>query len=156
MQNIQYRIVQPAQADRDACVALIAAGGEVETENLAICVANAHTLGVAYDGAQLVGVAAIKQPERTYLARLREKSEANLDEASLELGWVVTDEPYQRRGIARTLIALLTAIDVAMPLFATTRHAHVKHLLRQHGFVEGGTPYTTERSPIPLSVFVRA
>src|SRR5262245_57784554 len=90
-----------SRAELERFQELVEEGGEVAIEGLRQRICRATVLAFRVDGQDIVGVAGLKCPTRTYRAKLIENSGAQLDARRFphELGWVyVCPAARGRRG----------------------------------------------------------
>jgi predicted GNAT family N-acyltransferase len=112
------------------------------------------------EGAEIVGVAALKNPTESKKSRIFQSAgvpEAHL-EVPYELGWVVVDGRYRERRHSRRLVesALQAAGDAN--IFATSHDANTRmhRTLQRCGFTPVGKPYHSRRHGRTLVLFVRS
>ena len=110
----------------------------------------------------LVACGALKAPTSIYKERLfveKAKFDFPYDTINYELGWMVTDETYRRRGFCNNIVKMLLQCDgiAEKPLYATTRHDNnsMQKILKNNGFYQAGQPYQSERGDYKILLFVR-
>ena len=131
-------------------------GDEVQGHGLEDRVKDAKALVLLQVNSELVGIAAIKQPFKTYRDGVFKK--AGVPEAAeafqLELGWVYVPPEHRRQGYSRALsIAAMSQAD-RKPTFATTRLDNVAmpRALENLGFRRLGDSWRSDRGKKPRLV----
>ncbi|WP_151718679.1 hypothetical protein [Gemmobacter serpentinus] len=132
--------------DEVAAVAtLILAGGAVKgtTKEIQERVKNAHLFAIARHGAEIVGVAALKDPEPGYRKTLQFKTGIDLPPETYpaELGYVSISEACRGGRLSSGLMAKLMSLPAGQDgVFATTkRDGFYKHALPKLGFESRGS-----------------
>ena len=102
---------------------LVLQGGEVEGHGLEQRVKKAKTLVFLKVNDEVVGVAALKEPSKTYRDRVfRKASVPNAaDPFHLELGWVYVLPNHQGKKYSHIISAAAMSQSERRPTFATTR-----------------------------------
>jgi len=155
------RTAKPAEMtsrERAAFIAFVSGAGEVGAATLPALVAQAAALVTLHDGPALVGTAAIKAPSDAHRCGEFRKAKAGgqADAYPLELGWVVVDPAYRRRGHARALVAAAMAAVPGQGVYATTKTGQMRKMLPEHGFAVQGEPYPSVLTPeVALTLFGR-
>jgi len=135
-------------------------GGQVDENKLACRIKKAKFLVFLWNGDELIGCAAIKEPASSY----REKTFTNAKLSSeysaqfpFELGWIVVRDGYRCCGYARCLIsAAMNSHEASKGLFATTYNPKINEHLTTFGFQEEGSSYPSIKNPQEqLSVYLR-
>jgi RimJ/RimL family protein N-acetyltransferase len=131
-------------------------GDEVQSQGLEDRVKQAKALVLLQVNSELVGIAAIKQPLKTYRDGVFKK--AGVPEAAeafqLELGWVYVPPQHRRQGYSRVLsVAAMSQAD-RKPTFATTRLDNVAmhRTLENLGFRRLGDSWRSDRGKKPRLV----
>lgn len=134
---------------------LVKAGGEVDLAGLSERILNAHLLGMALDGENVVSVAALKAPPVGRRKSVFYKAGADLDPVSfhLELGWVYTALEFRGRGHCTSLLAGLLSAETRN-IFATARvgNGEIQRIMEKFAFKKIGQPYQGRTEPIQLFV----
>jgi hypothetical protein len=114
-------------------MAMVRAGGEVSGHVLERNARTAESLLTVHKGECLVGVAALKNPLRSYREKIEAKSGITLDPAKfpLELGYVFVLPSACGQGIATELCATALTGRDPLGIFATTRVDAMAHILRK-------------------------
>lgn len=130
---------------------LVVEAGEVSPEGLSERLNRCRLLAYLVQGDDIVSVAAIKEPEVSYLTGLLAKSGYDVTRCGAELGYFHTQNGYQGRGYAKQLAAVLVP-RLSHPSFATTREDNpaMQHILGKHGFRCAGRPWPSTRAPATL------
>jgi ribosomal protein S18 acetylase RimI-like enzyme len=155
---VLYESAEPSALtieQRDQALALIAFGGEVALITLKTLFENSRCILMASSEGKIVGVAAVKVPNRTYAVRVFHKAESqDLDRYPYELGWVYVVPEKRRLGIADRLceLALSDQPAVGAGVYATTREDNtgMMRILQEHGFVKLGRSYEGRNGMICL------
>lgn len=133
-------------------------GGEVESQGLTNRIKKAALLVFLYSGKDLIGVAAIKNPNAGYKAEVFQKATATaLPEGfALELGWVYVDPEHRGKGLSRKLVEAALASAEKQNVFATSRtdNKAMHKTLLKFGFSKEGRPYRSGMSEHNLELFV--
>jgi RimJ/RimL family protein N-acetyltransferase len=122
-------------------------------------VENALAIARLFINDNLVGVAAIKRPNAKYKKRSFDKasSSRNATEFDFELGYIVVERAYERKGIGTTLAKLLlNTVPDPSRAFATVRENNSASckLLSRCQFVCEGKSYPNENGEYQLKLFV--
>lgn len=160
--TLKLAVKRPAecnQADLDAFVAMVEAGGEVEAASLRSRVRKAVVLAFMTDNAKLVGVGGLKRPSHHHTAAVFSASE--VDEApkayKYELGWVVVAPSHRGQRLSRAIVAPLIQEAEGDPSFATSVDSNIAmhSTLRRCGFVQRGHSFPSPRRNVRLLLFIR-
>jgi ribosomal protein S18 acetylase RimI-like enzyme len=126
-------------------VRLLRRGRQVKGAALERRVRSASRLAFHRDGADLVGIAALKRPLPSYKKRVFDK--AGVPERApgfdTELGWAYTAPEHRGRGICKSLVDRLLRSAPQESVFATTRAGNVpmRGILSEVGFQKVGDPF---------------
>lgn len=128
-------------------------GDEVQSRGLEARVKNAKALVLLQVDSELVGIAAIKQPLKTYrdgVFRMAGVSEA-AEAFHLELGWVYVPPEHRRQGYSRVLSVAAMSQAERQPTFATTRldNLAMHRTLENLGFRRLGDSWRSDRGKKP-------
>lgn len=139
---------------------LVCTEGQVNLNSLLGNVKKAEKVCFAYNGARLIGVAAIKNASDRYRASIMRKSgtKGALDNVVLEFGYVVVSPDHRRKGISK-LMAEALEITTYKNMFATslTDNKGMHRTLSQFGFNSLGVSYpSTQHAGQDLMLFVRS
>jgi GNAT superfamily N-acetyltransferase len=145
--------------ERAAFEELVLKGDEVEPEGLAARIEAAHRLVFAYDGNELVGVGALKEPQghRITVAR-NSKSPLSAADYPLELGWFYVEKEARDGGIGKEMFAKLLS-GVTWGVYATshTTNDGMHAVLKRYGFTPAGEDYpSTRRKGVVIRLFQKA
>lgn len=140
-------------------VALVEQGGEVAAGGLQHRVMAAANLAFMHSGRSLAGVAALKNPNDSYRARVAAASGIALpkDLFSYELGWVFIATEARGNGYAQRLSQAALAPAGVNGVFATSRtdNAAMHRTLVNLGFVASGSAYPSQHGGYHLQLFTR-
>lgn len=140
-------------------IAFVRAGGEVSIHGLVERVRGAVALVFAHIDGQLVGVAALKHPQASYLHDVSQKSGALLPATEFfhELGWIYVSPNSRRKGLSLSLSQAALAASASTGVFATSRTDNIAmhRSLAKLGFKATGNSFTSGRGKHSLQVFVR-
>jgi predicted GNAT family N-acyltransferase len=159
-----YEIVAKAPSNCSAAeicnfVALVEQGGEVAAGGLQQRVIGAANLAFLQLGGRLAGVAALKQPNAGYRARVASASGTALPQDSFvyELGWVFIAIEARGNGYALPLSQAALSLADGCGVFATSRIDNVAmhHALANLGFLPSGSPYPSQHGGHHLQLFTR-
>lgn len=164
MPRVDPTVTKPAlcsKAELDEFCKFVRQGDEVETQGLEARVKRAKALVFLRVDGELVGVAALKEPLRTYRDGVFRK--ALVPDSSkgfrFELGWVFVPPAHRRKGYSRVLSAAAINQCERTPTFATTRLDNVpmQRVLEQIGFRRVGDSWQSDRGNKPwLVLYVTA
>jgi predicted GNAT family N-acyltransferase len=136
--------------DFTAVQSLIAEGGEVDRTRLETLLKSCHWIALIEREGQLVCTAAIKPARKTYMARISRKSGYTLDAGTFvgEFGYVVTDPPYRRQGLAAKISKNVLEATKGN-LYATTRDDNpgIQEILRRNGLTKVGLQWPSVQHP---------
>jgi len=96
-----------------------------------------YRLAIAYKGAEIVGVGAVKRVRRGYAKQVSIKSDVIFPSDRPELGYVAVAPDHQRKGLSRRIADALLSQRTGS-LFATTENDYMKKTLSQAGFSKKG------------------
>lgn len=145
--------------ERGAFIAFVRAGGEVSIQGLVERISSAPALVFARLGGELVGVAALKQPQASYRRRVSSESAVPLPAAEFpyELGWLYVLPEARRKGLSLLLSQAALASSGGAGVFATSRTENLAmhRSLAKLGFVPAGKAFASGRGKHSVQVFVR-
>lgn len=135
---------------------LVVKGGEIDPHGLANRIELAYRLVLAFEGDELVGVGALKNPHghRDTVAK-SSKAPMSAEEFPLELGWLYVEEKARRGGLGSAIVAKLMS-NVSVGVYATSHTTNIPmhSVLMRHGFVRCGKDYpSTLRKDVVLRLF---
>lgn len=130
MQRVDPQIAEPGictEAELEAFCELVNQGEEVAVQGLQARVKKAKALVFLRGNGQLVGVAGLKCPEKSYRNKVfRNAGVANAATAfDLELGWVFVPKANRGKGYSKVLSAAALTQNDGQATFATTRADNV-------------------------------
>lgn len=140
-------------------MAFVIAGGEINAATMPALVAQAMSLITIHQHDKLIGTAAIKVPFAGHQNNEFKKAEvANLaPHYAYELGWVVVDSAFRRKGHARALVGHAVDQLGGRAIYATTKSDAMRTILPDFGFVLLGKEYPSRLDPVvSLSLFGRS
>jgi len=159
MHRVNPVIIEPplcTETEVAAFCNLVRQGDEVEGRRLEGRVKRAKALAFLYVDRQLVGVAALKQPAKTYRDGVfRKAGVPNAAKAfDLELGWVFVPETFRGRQYSRILSSAALSQNEQKPTFATTRADNIpmQRTLEHLAFRRLGDSWRSERGQCPCLV----
>lgn len=119
-------------------------GNQVTLCGLTERIESAKLLGFIFEDNQILGVAALKIPDKSYKEDIFKKAQASDDpnDYKYEIGYASTKPEYQGKGICSQLIQGIIKEVNDEKLFATTRvnNKQMQHILGKNGFEKIG-PY---------------
>jgi len=146
--NMCVKIKAPSKCDDKELLdfhRLVLKGEQVQAAGLKYRIRRAVLLAFYYERDTLVGVAALKRPNRAYKDEVFRKAGVfeKRDELDFELGWAFTLEKYRGKGICSCLVRKLLEESEPKNLFATTRkdNLQMQKILKQNGFRRVGKSY---------------
>jgi GNAT superfamily N-acetyltransferase len=133
--------------ERAEFAALVRKGGEINPKGLDARISLAAQLVFLKQGADLLGIAAIKNPLGGY----------RIAQFPFELGWVFVEPSARGNGHSRTLVRYALAPLAHTGVFATSRsdNAPMHRTLAAFGFTAEGKTYPSTREKYALRLFVR-
>ncbi|HEY2712871.1 MAG TPA: hypothetical protein VGI60_10180 [Chthoniobacterales bacterium] len=146
--------------ERAVFLSLVLQGGEVDKKGLPGRIQRAKALlFLVHPRCGLIGISALKHPERSYRAKVFRASGTTSPATlfSLELGWIYLLEEHRGDGFSSWLINPLLDIAADRPVFATcrTNNDAMNFILPKHGFRRSGEAYPSANGQHLLSLFVR-
>ena len=160
IQNLSQWTGEPSalnSADLRLAAAVIAEGGAIRgtIEQITARLANAHWLTVLRDerSDQIVGVAALKNPNSQYRRDTFSHAKVSLDgyENAKELGYVVVAADWQGKGLAERLIERIIS-EIRQPVYATTDNPKMIGKLHRAGLRQVGSAWRGQRGRLSLWV----
>lgn len=109
----------------------------------------------------IVSCGALKIPNKEYKERLfsSEKASSPLNSTNYkyELGWLVTSEPFRKKGLCSRIIDDLLGEYCEHNLYATVReyNSEMQNILLKRGFSISGNKYKSEKGEYYLSLYVQ-
>jgi GNAT superfamily N-acetyltransferase len=148
------------QADIEAFVSLVSAGGAVSEDNARYGAAHALHLAFIHDtDGTVAAVGAIKRPRVTYRDRVFRDASASTPASrfEIELGYIAVGDAYQKRGLSHSIVSALMPYAAGADIFATTRadKPAMHHTLPAAGFVREGQPYSNNQDTHEIVLYVR-
>ncbi len=146
MSECKPTTIVPLELGKEKLVSLIdliEKGGEVERRHIEALLPNALMTVIVPCNDTIISTATIKVSRDSY--RKRVFGEAGVSEEyskySFELGYVVTDESYRRKGHCKAVMFHIMNEVKGRCLFATTRKPEMMKLLNEFGFRQVGKEY---------------
>lgn len=137
---------------------LVERSEEVERYELRKRIERAVLLAFHYENNILVGIAAIKQPYKTYAKRIFKKAGVSekYNNYKLEIGWAFTIPEYRRNRICFNLIKKLISTLQLQNIFATTRtdNLSMQKILVRNGFKKIGDSYLGRTGVYRIQLFM--
>lgn len=140
-------------------MAFVIAGGEINSATMPALVSQAISLITIHQHGKLIGTAAIKVPFAVHQNNEFKKAKvADLAPFyAYELGWVVVDSAFRRKGHGRALIGHAVDQISGRSIYATTKSDAMRALLPDFGFVLLGDEYPSQLDPaVSLRLFGRS
>lgn len=136
---------------------LIKKGDEVDPHGLEGRVRRAWLIAFGSADGRLAAVAGIKKPDKDYRAGVFRKSESKLEpeQFAVELGWVMVEEEFRRRGLGRRVMdALLGSLNQNVYTTSRSTNEPMHALLTAYGFAHAGNRWRSTRGPYDLVLHV--
>lgn len=149
-----------SKAELDAFEGLVSIGDEVIQNGLRNRIEGAYflALGKIVNG-EVVGVAALKNPNNNYRRSVFEKSYSKEEpnQWQAELGWIFVRNEYRNQGLATRLVKELFSSNTPMNVYATAREKNnpILPLLKKFGFVQSGQVYPSENGDYNLVLYIK-
>lgn len=137
---------------------LVKKGDEVDPDGLEERVERASLLVFGSLDGTLTCVGGMKKPNEGYRAGVFRKSGSNLTPAdfSAELGWIMVEERFRRRGFGmRVMGALLGSFGQNIYSTSRSKNEAMHGLLISCGFAREGKPWRSERGPYDLVLHIK-
>lgn len=155
------KIKKPSECneeEKNNFIQLVKRGGEVERAGLRKRIERAELLAFHYENNNLVGIAAIKQPYKTYVEQVFKKAGVSekYNTYKLEIGWAFTIPEYRSNSICSDLIKRLISTLQLKNIFATTRtdNLSMQKILVRNGFQKVGHLYLGSNCDYRLQLFI--
>lgn len=160
--SVNYVAREPkgfSASEIDQFVELIKCGDEVDSIVLRENLEKAKAIVCALDEhGQLLGLAALKHPQKSYRKRVSEKSGFDLDDEvyPFELGYIFVKKKARGKGISHQLVDSAMARSNGRSLFATVRtnNKGMLKVLKRSGFAEVGSAYPGQKPNDWIQVLV--
>jgi RimJ/RimL family protein N-acetyltransferase len=136
-------------ADRKACIKLIAEGDAVDPDSAADELPLASAVVTIRKNNEIVGVGVIKRIRAGYAADIAKKSRWSFDPAIPELGYVAISEAHQGARLSGQIVTKLLT-HATSTLFATTSNERMKKTLARAGFVQQGREWKGKKTMLSL------
>ncbi|MGN6819209.1 MAG: GNAT family N-acetyltransferase [Sphingomonas sp.] len=140
-------------------MAFVIAGGEINAATMPALVTQAISLITIHQRDKLIGKAEIKVPFAGHQNNEFKKTKvADLaPHYAYELGWVVVDSAFRRKGHARALVGHVVDQLGGRAIYATTKSDAMRAILPDFGFVLLGDDYPSHLDPaVGLSLYGRS
>lgn len=126
---------------------IVVEGGQVMVSGLEDRIKAADILSFCENENEIVGVASIKKPNKSYKKDIFRKAnvEKLADNYTFEIGYAVTKEAHRRKGISEQLIKTLIGNSTSKSFFATTKNVCMRKLLEKIGFAQLGDNYKNDK-----------
>jgi hypothetical protein len=148
-----------APGEIDDFVALVLAGGEVDSKPLKELVLKAQQIAFLREDNCLLGVGGLKNPTGTHRRDVQQKSNVPLDIDSVpfELGWVFILPSARGRKLSFPLCRILVAAANGSGIYATsgTGNAGMHSTLKKLGFVRSGSEWPSRLTDGTLALFLK-
>lgn len=137
-------------AQVETAVELVKIGGAVKENNVRTGVKRKNAKIVfAMNEGQIIGVAALKDPEASYRKGLESEEKSNyklpLESYPFELGYVAVSPDHQKNDIGMKLTQKACSLAEGKGMFATTSSTLMKEkVLDRLGFVSVGKPWKND------------
>lgn len=161
MRHVNAEIKEPqlcSDAEIAAFSCFVRQGGEVEPAGLEGRIRRAKALAFLYVNRSLVGVAALKQPDKRYRDKVFKAAGASVDATScgLELGWVFIPEEHRGKHYSRVVSAAAVGQAGGALVFSTTRSDNIpmQRTLEHLKFERVGEPWPSQRGGHKLVLYV--
>ncbi|MBE2274881.1 MAG: GNAT family N-acetyltransferase [Rhodobacteraceae bacterium] len=148
---------EASEAQRDAMVRLVVAGGGIAEAAVRAGVPRAEALVLCIARGHVAGVAALKVPQPGYRAGLTSATKSGIalppDRFPRELGYLAVEPALRRQGLGRILCTEALSLARGRGLFATTGLDVMRdHILPRLGFVAAGGIWQGQAEPVALMV----
>lgn len=134
---------------------IVLKGGEVEADTFDNLMGKNPKLLFLYEDIEIIGVGALKIPNKNYKNRVFNKSQSTEDESqfSKELGWVVSLK--EKEGNGSKIISSLIVGE--QNLYATVRKENdqMKRLLEKFGFQKSGNDFDSKRDEYKIELYIK-
>jgi predicted GNAT family N-acyltransferase len=138
---------------------LVLDGGEVTQTNLGSRIKNAEILGLLKQNDEVIGIGALKKPNKTYKQSVFNKANASedADKYGLELGWVFIPPSFRGKGFSHLIVEKLLQPFLNEEIFATSHENNrpMHRTLKKFGFIKHGKPYPSESREGNLCLFIK-
>jgi len=142
----------------DFC-AVVSSGGKVSPDGLRDRILRATYLAFCHQGGRLLGVAALKDPVDSYRERVFAKAGVSSQDAETEteFGYAFTLSECRGRGVGTQILSELVAIAAPAGIFATAEvESGMSRLLRKHGFIPVGQPYSGAHTGSQIQLCIKS
>lgn len=160
---IPIRVLSPSNLsskERVAFEQMVLLGGQVNPVTLPGLIDRALALALAEVHGELVGVGAIKRPNKSHAKGVFQKANPGLaaENFSFELGWVFVAEAGRGNRLASRIVESLMPSLQDHSSYATSsvNNDKMHSSLRRFGYSQVGTPYPSKQNEPHIQLFVRA
>lgn len=149
-----------SKAELDSFENLVRIGDEVILKGLRNRIESAYVLTFGKTvGGEVVGVAALKNPNHNYRNSVFKKSRSKEEPSQwhAELGWIFVRNEYRKQGLATRLVKELFSSATPMTVYATAREKNdpVLPLLEKFGFGQSGQAYPSNEGDYNLVLYIK-
>jgi len=144
--------------DLETFIRLAHEGGQVKEQGLPARVKRARVLAFLVENGDTIGIAALKQPYKSYRTAVFARAKATLMSNSFpfEVGWVVISQKHQGRKLSRSVVEAVLTKARGQNVFATSAISReaMHRTLRRFGFVQHGQSYPPSQGDEDLFLFI--
>jgi len=151
------KIKQPSECseeEKKRFYLMVLKGEQVDKYKLRNRIEEAKLLSLHYKENRLVGIAALKQPYKTYIKKVFSKAGVSeeFNKYNLEIGWAYTESKYRHKGISSNIIRELISRLKHQNIFAITRtnNSKMQSILERNGFRKTGKSFQGRNDYIQL------
>lgn len=138
---------------------LILMGGEVTAAGIDVRIKKAEALVFLVQDGDLKGIAAVKNPDKTYKNGVFQKAQASVqaNEFLIELGWVFVLPSSRNSGFSHKLVDAALTVTSGRAIFSTSRSDNIPmhRVLNAHGLSCHGRVYASSRGNQNLVLFIK-
>lgn len=143
----------------DDFVALVLAGGEVDSNGLKGRVMKAAHIAFLRENDCLLGVGGLKKPSDHHRndVELGSKTKLSAETVPFELGWVFILPSARNRKLSFPLCQPLVSAANGKGIFATSRlnNEGMHHTLKKLGFIRAGSEWPSKQTDGTLALFLK-
>lgn len=137
---------------------LLKKGGQVDPNTIEKLLHKNPVLAMIFDNKRIISIGCMKIPFKNHKKYVFEKSKSTLNpnDYSLELGWLVTDENYRRKGYCELIIQELLVKFSNKKIYATTQQNNekIQSILEKNNFKISGQEFPSKIGNYKLLLWV--
>jgi|AntRauTorckE5430_2_1112549.scaffolds.fasta_scaffold08732_1 predicted GNAT family N-acyltransferase len=147
-EELEYLCKTPIEATKEELKEfhrLVLEGGKVLKQGLSDRINNCVVLGFCKKDITIIGISAIKRPQKSYVEKVIQNAALirEVENLEYEIGYSYTDTDFRKKGISTSIKSnIIEWMDnIGGTVFSTTAIQSSQRFLTKKGFTQGGNKY---------------